>query len=172
VRHCPVCDAYEVRGQKIAIIGYGKCSVREMMFLRRYTDDLTLLTLGRELDLSPSEAAVLQSSGIHVVEEPVEEIGIEGDRIIAWRMAGGTALQFDTLYTALGLRARSRLASDLGAAMDSDGLLRVDEHQRTSVPGLYAVGDVVRGLNQISVAMGQAAIAAADINNSLDAPQG
>jgi thioredoxin reductase (NADPH) len=56
----------------------------------------------------------------------------------------------------------------LGAEHDEDGMLIVDDHQRTSVPGLYAVGDVVAGLAQIGVAMGQAAIAASTINSSLE----
>ena len=62
------------------------------------------------------------------------------------------------------------LATGLGAEHDEDGMLIVDDHQRTSVPGLYAVGDVVRGLGQIGVAMGQAAIAASTINSSLERP--
>jgi thioredoxin reductase (NADPH) len=67
----------------------------------------------------------------------------------------------------LGLRARSDLATELGASRDEDGALIVDGHQQTSVPGLYAAGDVVQGLAQISVAMGHAAIAATAIHNGL-----
>ena len=168
VRHCPICDAYEVRGQKVAIIGYGKCSVREVLLLRGYTDDLTLLTTGRGLELPEGERALLEEAGVRLVDEPVREIAIDGDRIGVWRMQSGQELRFDTLYTALGLRARSGLAQALGAEHDADGMLLVDDHQRTSVPGLWAVGDVVKGLGQISVAMGQAAVAATDINNSLE----
>jgi thioredoxin reductase (NADPH) len=168
VRHCPICDAYEVRGQKVAIIGYGKCSVREVLLLRGYTDDLTLLTTGRGLELPEDERALLQEAGVRLVDEPVREIAIDGDRIGVWRMQSGQELRFDTLYTALGLRGRSGLARALGAELDADGMLLVDDHQRTSVPGLWAVGDVVKGLGQISVAMGQAAVAATDINNSLE----
>lgn len=168
VRHCPICDAYEVQGQKVAIIGYGKCSVREVLLLRAYTSDLTLLTLGRELELVPEEHALLQEAGVKVIEEPVTELTVEGDRITAWRMGSGGELCFDTLYTALGLKGRSGLATALGAEHDEDSVLIVDDHQRTTVPGLWAVGDVVKGLSQISVAMGQAAVAATDINNSLE----
>jgi thioredoxin reductase (NADPH) len=168
VRHCPICDAYEVQGQKIAIIGYGKCSVREVLLLRAYTADLTLLTLGRDLHLAEAERAELRDAGVRVFEEPVTELAIEGDRIAAWRMGSGAELRFDTLYTALGIRGRSELATALGAEHDEDGMLVVGDHQRTSVPGLYAVGDVVRGLGQISVAEGQAAVAATDINNGLE----
>ena len=83
-------------------------------------------------------------------------LGVEGGGIAA-RTAEGDRHRFDSLYVALGLRARSGLATALGAAHDEDGALSVDPHQQTTVPGLYAAGDVVQGLAQISVAMGQAA---------------
>ena len=168
VRVCPICDAYEARDRKVAIIGYGKCRVREALLLRTYTTDLTLLTLGRELELTGEERAELREAGVRLVEEPVAGIAAEGDHVAAWRMRSGAEHRFDVLYTALGLRARSGLATALGAGHDGDGALVVDEHQRTSVPGLYAVGDVVRGLGQVNVATGQAAIAATAINNSLE----
>lgn len=168
VRHCPICDAYEVQGQKVAIIGYGKCSVREVLLLRSYTTDLTLLTLGRGLELAQEERDELDAAGVRLIDEPVVELTLEENRISAWRMESGSELCFDTLYTALGLKGRSGLATNLGADHDEDGALLVDGHQRTNVPGLWAVGDVVQGLSQIAVAMGQAAIAATDINNSLE----
>jgi thioredoxin reductase (NADPH) len=55
----------------------------------------------------------------------------------------------------------------LGAASAENGTLQVDDHQRTSVEGLYAAGDVVTDLHQLSVAFGHAAIAATDIHNRL-----
>jgi thioredoxin reductase (NADPH) len=65
---------------------------------------------------------------------------------------------------------RSELATELGARCDQDGALVVDAHQQSSLPGLYAAGDVVQGLSQISVAMDQAAIAATAIKASLQFP--
>jgi thioredoxin reductase (NADPH) len=168
IRVCPICDAYEAQDQKIAIIGYGKCRVREALLLRTYTTDLTLLTLGRDLELTDDERAELGEAGVRIVEEPVSEIAAEDDHVVAWRMHSGAVHRFDTLYTALGLRGRSSLATGLGAKHDEDGALFVDDHQHTNVAGLYAVGDVVRGLGQISVAMGQAAVAATAINNSFE----
>ena len=168
IRHCPICDAHEVTGQRIAIIGYGACSLHETMLLRSYTDDLTLLTLARELDMPESDRETLRSFDVRLIEEPVKHVAISGDRIEAWHMRSGEVLEFDTIYSALGRRVRSDLAQALGAEHDEDGALITDRHQRTSVPGLYAAGDVVRGLAQISVATGQAAVAATDIHNSLD----
>ena len=167
IRHCPICDAYEVIDHKVAIIGYGKCCIREALLLRAYTADLTLLTFGREIDIPEDERAMLAEYDVRVLDKPVAEVSCEGDRIATWQIEDGSVHHFDTVYSALGMRVRSALAQELGAKHDEDGALLTDEHQKTSVPGLYAAGDVVRGLTQISVATGQAAVAATDINNSL-----
>jgi thioredoxin reductase (NADPH) len=168
VRHCPTCDAYEVQDRRIAIIGAGICRVQEAMLLRTYTADLTVLSLGRELEMAEDERADLHAAGIGLIDEPVADLIADGDFVCARLARSGQVLRFDTIYTALGLRGRSDLGVRLGAAHDEDGMLVVDDHQRTSVPGLYAVGDVVTGLAQIGVAMGQAAIAASDISSSLE----
>jgi len=167
IRHCPICDAYEVIGRKVAVIGYGNCSIHEALLLRRYTDDLSLLTLGKALQMPAREQEALRQAGVRIIDDPIEELSIERDRIAAWRMTSGRTLHFDAIYTALGLRIRSELAEQLSARHDDDGALLVDAHQQTSVPGLFAAGDVVSSLTQISVAMGHAAVAATAINNRL-----
>ena len=171
VRHCPICDAYEIVGQRVALIAYGKCRVKEALLLRAYTADLTVLTLGQRLQISGDERQELAAAGIRVVEEPVAELALERDRIGSWHMQGGGHHVFDTVYTALGVQIRSSLAVALGAETDEDGALIVDRHQRTSVPGLFAAGDVVRGLSQVCVATGQAAVAATTMNASLPLPR-
>jgi thioredoxin reductase (NADPH) len=167
VRHCPVCDAYEVIGQRIGVIGNDGRAVEEALFLRSYSDDVTLLTLGREMTLDVHDRTRLREAGLQVVEARVTEVSIEGGRIAAICVSQRGRMPFDTLYSALGCRVRSELAGRVGARHDANGSLFVDEHQRTSVPGLWAAGDVVCGLNQISVAYGQAAIAATDIHRHL-----
>jgi thioredoxin reductase (NADPH) len=168
VRYCPTCDAYEVRDRRIAILGAGNCRLEEATLLRSYTADLTVLSLDRPLVMTEEERAELQSADIEVVDEPVAELVAEADGVCARLAPSGRTICFDSIYPALGLRVRSELASRLGAEHEKDGMLIVDDHQRTSVPGLYAVGDVVAGLGQIGVAMGQAAIAASTINSSLE----
>ena len=170
LRYCPICDAYEVSGRKLALAGAGRCRLQEALLLRGYTTDLSLITLEHPWQLPDEERATLATAGIKLVEAPARELAIEGDGI-AVRTAEGDCYRFDSLYVALGLRARSGLATALGAAQDEDGALAVGPHQRSSVAGLYAAGDVVQGLAQISVAMGQAAIAATAIHNSLPMPR-
>ena len=103
---------------------------------------------------------------VKIVDDPVDEVMIEDGKIVALRR-NGIDTKFDTLYSALGVRIRSELALSLGATHSPEGSLITDDHLRTSVDGLYAIGDVVEALNQISVAMGHAAIAAVDVHNSL-----
>lgn len=172
IRHCPICDGFEVIDKKVAVIGFGATGLREAMFLRTYTNDLTLLTLGCGMELSSEGSQQLEESGIRVIETPVIEVVVEDKRVTKIVLRGGQCLVFDTLYSALGTRSRSGLAKSLGARMDETERLVTDEHQETSIAGLYAAGDIVRGLNQIGVAMGQAEIAATAIHNRLNSIDG
>ena len=168
IRHCPICDAYEASGRRIALVAYGKCKLKEALLLRGYTADLTVLTLGNDAKLSPDDIQVLEAAGINVVLEPIAKLTQEGDKIAAWPKASASQPRmFDAIYSALGMHLRSELATTLGAEADETGALVTDRHQQTTIPGLYAAGDVVHGLSQVNVAAGQAAIAATAINAEL-----
>jgi thioredoxin reductase (NADPH) len=170
VRYCPICDGYESRDQKIAVIAYGAHGIGEAVFIARtYSHDVTLLTLGQDLTLDPEQQAKLDEHGIKVVETPVESLDMENDRISAVHL-GGKEHRFDVLYSALGLQYRSDLAISLGAEHDPSGSLMVDSHCQTTVKGLYAVGDIVRGIDQIVVGMAHAALAATHIHNHCELP--
>jgi thioredoxin reductase (NADPH) len=171
VRYCPICDGYEAAGKKIGVIGFGDRGLGEAVFVARtYSRDVTLLTLGQGMDLDGDERRRIDEHGIKVVHEPVGYLDVEGDRITAIRTGSGTEHRFEVLYSALGLKPRSDLGTVLGAKADETGALLVDDHNRTSVSGLYAAGGVVRGLDQIVVAMGHGAIAATDIHNRCELP--
>jgi thioredoxin reductase (NADPH) len=173
VRHCPICDGYEVIDQKVGIVGAGKKLLREALFIRHYTPHLTVFALGENHNLDDEDRAALREHNIEIIEEPIEEVFIEGGKIVALKERSGKAHHFDTLYSALGTKVRSDLAQALGAEVDSDGDLLVDRKRlQTSVPGLYAAGDVVSGLSQISVAAGHAAIASTAIHHYLNKQQG
>jgi thioredoxin reductase (NADPH) len=170
VRYCPICDGYESRDQKIAVIAYGAHGIGEAVFIARtYSRDVTLLTLGQGLELDAEQQAKLDEHGIKVVETPVESLDMENDRISAVQL-GGKEHRFDVLYSALGLKYRSDLAISLGAEHDPSGSLMVDSHCQTTVKGLYAAGDIVRGIDQIVVGMGHAALAATHIHNHCELP--
>ena len=165
IRYCPVCDGYEVTDRAVAVIGTGERGVKEALFLRAYTADLTLIAPDGPHAIDPVPMQQLADAGIAVEDGPCTEFAIHGERIEVTTPQGKRV--FDSLYPALGSDVRSELAADLGADRTGDGCLIVDSHQRTSVPGLYAAGDVVIGLDQISHAMGEGGVAATTIRNDL-----
>ncbi len=172
IRICPICDGYEVAGQSVGVLGAGEKAVNEAAFLKTYTDDLTVILLGDSETLTPEDRGRLEAMNVGVMETSAEKVRVLGDHVLCFEDVSGEARSFDTVYSALGTVPRARLAWRLGATTAEDGRLEVDDHQRTSIPGLYAAGDLVRGLNQINIAMGEAAIAATDIHNRLRAQSG
>jgi thioredoxin reductase (NADPH) len=169
LRYCPICDGYEVTDNRVGVIGTGDHGMREALFLRGYTRDVTLIAPGAAHDLDRACAAALDEAGVARIDGPCGGYAIEGDRIALDTAAGRMA--FDSIYPALGSRIRSDLAVAAGARATGDGCLEVDDHQRTSIPGLFAAGDVVKGLDQISNAMGQAGVASTTIRNMLSEQQ-
>jgi thioredoxin reductase (NADPH) len=167
LRLCPVCDAFEVIDHRVAVVASSKHRISSALFMRAYTRNLTVLTTDPELRLSEAERSQLREAKVEFVEEPIVELRKTDRAKAAVRTRAGQELVFDCIYPMLGARGRSELATRLGARANEDGELVVDEHLRTNVPGLYAAGDIVKALNQISVAVGHAAIAATDIHNSL-----
>ncbi|MFB6463849.1 NAD(P)/FAD-dependent oxidoreductase [Bradyrhizobium tunisiense] len=164
LRYCPVCDAFEAAGQRIGVIGPLHRAASKALFLRGYSRDVTLLAIGRDDERSaPSE---LTEAGVEIVFAPDLHLRRRGGGIEAV-FGDGRTLQFDTVYPAMGAEVRSQLALSLGAEHVGEGFLKVDDHQRTSVSGLYGIGDVVTDLHQISVAFGHAAVAACAIHHSL-----
>ncbi len=164
VRVCPICDGYEATDKAVAVIGHSDKGAREAAFMRTYSDRVTLIHIGPADALSRRDE--LDRLGVELILVPLEAVELEQDRVTALTW-GGQTRAFDLVYSALGTSPNAELAQGLGARLSGDGRLEVDLHQTTSVPGLYAAGDVVRGLNQIAVATAEAAVAATDIHNRL-----
>jgi len=165
LRYCPICDGYEVTDRRVAVLGTSGHGTREAVFLRSFTADVTLIAPEGRHDLAPAERALLAQCGVATVDGPATAFSIDGDKI--GLRTGECEWRFDSLYPALGSDINSGVATGLGAARSDEGCLIVDPHQRTNVARLYAAGDVVKGLDQISHAMGEGGVAATTIRNDL-----
>ena len=165
LRYCPVCDGFEVRDSNVAVLGSDAHGVAEALFLRQYSSRITLVP-ARFADVGAADRAALAEAGIALVEAPVTAIDF-ADGQVTLALGDGTGRTFDTLYPALGTHANSRLAAELGIALVDDNCIPADAHLATELRGVWTAGDVVQGLDQISVAMGHAAIAATAIHNFL-----
>lgn len=165
LRYCPICDGFEVTGRNVAVLGNGAKGVREAHFLKTFSDHITLIPTSENASFAPEDIDDLQRANIRVASHVPTRITAEAASI-AVHFAAET-IQFDCVYAALGSEPKSALAKQMGAKLTEQGCIFTDEHQQTSVPGLYAAGDVVEGLDQISVAAGQGAMAATAMHNRL-----
>lgn len=165
IRYCPICDGYEVTDKKVGVLGSGHHGVAEAIFLRGYTADVTLIAPDKAMKVSAVDRLALEGAEIETVDGPAEAVAIGKDGITVDTAEGH--FTFDSVYPALGSDVHGQLAEMVGARMGDDGCVGVDSHMRTSVEGVYAAGDLVIGLDQISNAMGQGGVAATTIRNDL-----
>lgn len=166
IRFCPICDGYEAMNKKIGVLGLINNIVKKALFLRAYSSDISLLPLDATITLTEDQTQNLQEAGIALPRESIADLIGAGEKIsVLWRSGGETV--FDVIYPVMGAEVRTELAIALGARCNEDGYLHTNDQLQTSVLSLYAVGDVTTDLHQISVATGQAAIAACAIHNSL-----
>ena len=161
VRYCPICDGFEAIDKKIGVYGPPAEAAGKARFLRVYSSDVTLVpTLPADKDRKNEEG------DFELATSPAAKI-LTGANGVDVRFADGGTMRFDVLYPAMGCHVHSDLAIKLGADINKVGCLIVDSKQQTTVPGMYAAGDVVSDLHQLVVAEGHAAIAATAIHNSL-----
>lgn len=152
VYHCPFCHGNEVRGHSLAVInGGGPGGALVSLYLRdRFSEDVVYCTAGPE-ELSEPLRAALSASKIAVRTEPVRGVeGIAGALTV--HFAEGPSLTRQSLFYRGTERQHSTLAADLGCELLPDGWVKVDGQQRTTVPGVFAAGDLARTEN-VPVAM-------------------
>lgn len=169
LRYCPICDGWEAGGPefgaRIGVVGAESHGVAEALFLRTFTPHVTLFTL-EECELHEKDRTNLADHGVTWDPRPVTAYDFSGEGVLL-SFAAGDVAQVDTLYPALGSDPNDALIQALGLRTDEDRCVMTGKHQQLGLRGLYAAGDLVSGLDQISVAMGHAAIAAVAIHNDL-----
>lgn len=169
LRYCPICDGWEAGGEhfadRIGVVGADGRGVAEALFLRAFSPTVTLFTLA-ECELHEKDRKDLAMHGVGWDPRPVRDYDFSGEGVRLC-FGSGEAAHVDTLYPALGSEPNVALIARLGLRTDDEDCIVVDGHQRLGLRGLYAAGDVVAALDQISVAMGHAAVAATAIHNDL-----
>src|ERR1700730_11142093 len=165
IRFCPICDGYEAIDRRVGVLGDIKAGGKKALFLRSYTKDVSLF-LTDETTEDVGSQQKLTKANVRIVRK-LKQIRQVTENTVAVMTQRGESHEVDALYPALGCMVRSDLATRLGTSSTENGDLEVDDHQRTTIDGLYAAGDVVTDLHQLSVAFGHAAIAATDMHNRL-----
>jgi thioredoxin reductase (NADPH) len=164
LRLCAICDGYEATDQDVAVFGPADSVVGHALFMRGYSRTVTVVPSDGEA-LADADRQRVLDAGLDLAATPASWT-FEQQRCVSID-AGGARRDYDVVYANLGSAPGSRLALELGARVDEHDELIVDRQQCTSVPGLYAIGDVVHALNQIAVGQGHAVAASCAIHNHL-----
>lgn len=171
VFHCPFCHGWEVRDERLGVLDRGPSGVQRALLLRAWSEDVTLLADG-PAELDAEQAAGLRAAGVSVDERPVTGLRGSGDTLAAVAFADGTERPLGGLLVPVTLHQRTTLAGQLGAALAPPGPLsaetvQIDETFATTVPGLFAAGDLAPQMPSVANAIAAGAAAAAMVVHGL-----
>jgi len=165
---CPDCDGYEARDRKTVVIGTGRKAVGMALNLATWTREIIVCTNGLPPNMDEVEyCAKLDALNIPVLTEKVLRLGERRGTLHCLELDGGMSLDADKIFFAIGQYPADDLGAQLGCNRDDDGHIIVDKHYQTSVPGVFAAGDIVPGSQLAIAAAADGAIAAVTIHKSL-----
>jgi thioredoxin reductase (NADPH) len=158
LHYCLHCDAYMFVEEPVFVMGTGDSAAYVAMIMLNFTPEVDLLTRGDEPRWSEETATMLENHPVEVIHEDVTGMETDDDGWLeAFEFEDGTRRTYRGGFPMYGSDYNTDLAASLGVERNDDGTIAVDDHGRTNVDGVYAVGDVTPGHNQIPVAMGEGA---------------
>jgi thioredoxin reductase len=171
VFHCPFCHGWEVRDLTLGVLDAGPMAVHRALLLRAWSDDVTLLT-GGPAELESADRESLKAAGVAVDERPLARLIAEGHDLTAVEFASGAVEPYRGLLVGVTMHQRSALATQLGAKFapanpQTADAIEVDQMLQTTVPGMFAAGDVVPGMPSVANSISSGSRAAAAIVGSL-----
>jgi thioredoxin reductase (NADPH) len=164
---CKDCDGYRVRGKRIAIVGSNNEAVEYALGMLHYSSCVIVATNGKRPQWDRQHARWLEEYEIPVARKRIRDVAHRKRKVRALGFAAHKSVKIDYLFTTRGDVFYNQLAKELGAKIDSEGQIKIDQCMRTTVPGLYAAGCVTPANCQMIIAAGQGAAAAQAINRDL-----
>lgn len=169
--HCPDCDGPEAVGKRVAVMGWGEGIAKFCMYILTWTHDIVLLTDSHAAGMTQEALEALDEHGIVIRREAVIRLEGEGQQVRRAVFHEGPTEEIEAMFFHIASGPGSTLAADLGCKLDEDGalegILDIDKEFHTSVPGVYAAGDIVPGSRLVIRAASEGARAALGIHKSL-----
>jgi thioredoxin reductase (NADPH) len=164
---CKDCDAYRVQGRRIAIIGHNNEAVEYALAMLLYSPCVIIARNAQDRSWDDQHETWIKEHHIPVFPGRITHVEHERGQVLSIAFDGGNCFAVDSIFTTRGDVYHNALAHGLGAKLDSEGQIVVDEDMLTTVPGLYAAGCVTPANCQMIIAAGQGATAAQAINRDL-----
>lgn len=166
ILHCPYCHGYEVRGLPTGVIGNGEAGYDLVKLISNWTSRLTLFTNGPS-GLTEEQNAQLHQRQIRLVETPIQRVAHESGNVKSVLLVNGAQLNVDVVYARPKFLQQCSLPMQLGCEVNEQGLIKVDQLQRTTVPGVYAAGDNSGPARSVAMAVAAGSMAGAAINKEM-----
>lgn len=165
--HCPTCDGYETKGCRVVAYGWSEALAGFALKLLGWARSVTIVTDGRRFEGEQRHREALAENGVAVVEDVA--IQLEGKRgdLRAVRLRSGDRLPCERFFFSVEHRPGSDLPDQLGCARTEEDCLVVDKDTLTTVPGVYAAGDVTPGFQLVPVAVAKGVTAGVACAESL-----
>lgn len=171
VHHCPDCDGYESRDQRIGVIGWGKSAGGLALKLLQWSNDIVVFTHGHDREWNEELHSKLFAEQVDIKDEKVIALVGKKGHVEAAVLSTGERVAAQRLFFTIAVHRSTTLAEDLGCEVDPDTPnVVVDEHRRTTVEGVWAIGDLAAGAQLVITSAADGAIAAIDINKTLLPP--
>ncbi|QFU84731.1 NAD(P)/FAD-dependent oxidoreductase [Natronorubrum aibiense] len=168
LHYCLHCDAHMFVDQSVYVMGHSESAAHVAAIMLNFTDEVDLLTRGEEPEWSDETAAMLETHPIDVIHEDITRIqNGEDGWLKAMEFADGTVREYKGGFAMYGAEYTNGLARELECDINDDGTVDVDDHGRTSTDGVYAVGDLTPGHNQVLIALADGAKAGISIHFAL-----
>ena len=164
---CKDCDGFRVRGKRIAICGANDEAVEYALGMLYYSPCVVIATNGEQPRWSDQHARWIEEYEIPVHHARIRDVEHEERQIQSLELETGEHVLIDNIFTTRGDIFHTELAESLGAEIDEEGQIKVDDKMRTTVPNLYSAGCVTPANCQMIIAAGQGATAAQAINRDL-----
>ncbi|ESP89639.1 NAD(P)/FAD-dependent oxidoreductase [Candidatus Halobonum tyrrellensis] len=170
LHYCLHCDAYMFVDEPVFVMGTGDSAAYVAMIMLNVTGEVDLLTRGAEPTWSDETAAMLDAHPVDVIDDEIAGMNKDDEGWLeSFEFEDGTVREYRGGFPMYGSNYNADLADALELDRNDDGTVAVDDHGRTSVDGVYAVGDLTPGHNQIPVAMGEGAKAGIALHMDLRA---
>jgi thioredoxin reductase len=163
--HCPYCHGFEVRDQALAVLGGTDEAAEHALLLRQWTSHVVLLS--HHDAVSESAARRLAARDIAVVPGPIRRLVVTDDRLESVELEDGTHIAVTAAFVRPQFVPNDLLLAALDAARTDHGWVSADSVGRTSVPGVWAAGNVINPRAQVLTAAGEGSAAAIAINAEL-----
>jgi thioredoxin reductase len=165
VLHCPYCHGYEVRDERLGVLGGSSEAVRYAQVVRQWTHDLVYFTPSGAL--TDDDRAALGARAIVIVEGTVARVVVEGDRLSGVEMTDGRVVPRRALFVPPRFVPNNDVLVRLGCEIDGDGWVVTGANGQTSAPGVRVAGNVANPRAQLITAAGEGSAAAIAINTDL-----